>query len=1287
MPDTVPSLPSRGWLRSLARAFGLLLLLGYFAFALIFLTLRYAVLPHIEDYRSDIETMLSDAIDLPVTIAGIEAEWQGQRPHLALFGFAVRDLEGRPALAFDKVEADVAWTSLLNLGLRLERIEIAGPSLSIRRDPEGGIFIAGLALSRQSQDNNFSAWLLEQHRVVVRDAAITWQDEQRGAPPLVLSHLDFHLQNDGSRHRFALNADPPKNLASRMDLRGDFRGEELDQLADWTGDAYANLDYADLAVWRTWVDYPLELPRGSGGIRMWLGIAQQQIVNVTADISLADASLRLASDLPLLELRQVSGRLAGKRLAQGFDVGAKQLTMTTSDGINIEPTDFQLSWNEGRKGLPAKGEFSANGLDLKALSQLVAYLPVDVAARSRLAEAGPSGKLFDLKTSWSGAEEKPASFSLRARFERLGMHAQGRLPGFDGVSGSIDGSDKGGTLKLASKNALMDMPAIFADPRLALDTFNAQASWKEGKNGIEVKLDSLNFENQDAAGSVSGRYAVRDGEPGEIDLTARLTRADGGAVARYMPLGVNKDVRDWLRQSISGGVSNDTSLRLKGDLKRFPFANGDGVFEVRGKFRGATLRYAPSWPQIDNITGELEFVGRRMTIKASRGSIYGVAVNDVRAQIDDLESGDEMIMITGRASGQTADFLRFVDASPVGEHIDHFTEEMRATGSGQLEVKLAMPLRHVATTKVDGVYQFTNNQLVVDPDLPPLTEINGRLQFSGDSLRAEKVRANILGLPLTADLKNSVDGALLLSVDGSLNIAALRRQYELPLLNHLSGLTNWHGSVRVRKNSVDMVIESKLLGISSSLPEPLNKSASDALPLRFERRMLPEPPSRVAVALKAVPRDQIDVSLGNAVAMRLVRRNEGQRQETVVLERGVISAGEAPVLPDRGLLLAINQKKIDVDFWRGLFKGVAQGQSLPLTHVDLKAREFIVFGRSFSDLAVKAVSRDGNWHGEVKSAEMVGELDWRGLGGGRLSGHLKQLALNETHSSFAAVSVAPEELPGLDIEVDEFLLRGKSFGKLKLNADNNKGLWAAKLQIENEDGKLVGEGKWQPSPTLPDTRMQFTLTAKSVEKLLARLGYPDAVRRGQATLEGNVSWNGAPFAIDYPSLDGTLNIIASAGQFNKQTDPGAGRLLGILSLQSLPRRITLDFRDVFSEGFAFDSIVGEVKMSRGVMESKALSIQGTSAKILMSGSVNLNRETQDIRVRVQPAIGESLSVGAILLAHPVVGAVAYLVQKLLRDPIDQAFAFEYAVTGTWADPKVDKLSAPQSQDSGKATHE
>jgi len=1274
MPDILPEIIAvsrrHPWWRRAARLVAGLLVLGYFGFALIFLSLRYAILPHIEDYRGDIARALSGAIGLPVTIAGIDGEWQGLRPHLGLRGFAVRDREGRPALTLDKVEANVSWTSLLHFGLRLERLEIVSPSLTVRRDPTGRIFVAGLALSSQSQGGDFSAWLLAQHQVVVRDAAITWQDEQRGAPPLELTHLNFQLQNNGSRHRFGLTADPPKNLATKIDVRGDFRGKGLDQPDTWRGQAYAELDYADLAVWRSWIDYPLELPRGSGGMRLWLGFAKKQVTSFTADIALANVELRLAHDLPLLDLQSVSGRLAGARLPTGFSASAKQLALTTADGIKVEPSDFQLSWSAGKGAAPAQGELSADGVDLGAFGRLAAFLPLDAGTRQRLAELAPRGRLFGLKASWSGTAAKPVAYSLLARFENLGMHAIGPLPSVEGLTGSVDASEQGGSFRLASHKAAVDLPAVFADPHLDFDSLNARGSWTVVKEGVEVKLDSLAFENKDAAGVAAGRYLARPNDPGDIDLSARLSRADAGAVWRYMPLVVNKGVRDWLHSAIIDGTSDGTTLRLKGDLTRFPFTDRSGLFEVKGQFRGATLRYAPNWPAIKDITGTLEFIGKGMTITASRGSISGVTVSDVRARIDDLAASKGLLDVSGKASGQTADFLRFIETSPVGERIDHFTAGMAASGKGELGLKLALPLAHVADTKIDGSYRFANNRLVPGAGMPPLTELTGRLQFSGDSLRADKVRAKLLDMPLTLNVNNGGDGTVALTADGGVNIAALRRQYAQPLLDHLSGSTTWHASARVRKQSIDVAIESRLQGITSSLPEPFNKSAAEALPLRVSRKFLPQS-----------SRDQVDLTLGNALAARLVYRHGGQG-----VERGAISVGEPLALPDRGVLLAVKLKRIDADFWRRLQTESGDRGMLPLTAVSIKAQQLTIFGHALNDLALKASPRDGGWHAEVKSRELAGALDWRGAGAGRLTGHLSRLALNETAASTLTSGPEPQELPGLNIEADQFLLRGKALGKLKIDAVNRKGAWDAKLDLSNEDGSLSGDGTWRSAATQADTRLKFTLNAKNIEKMLSRVGYPDVVRRGRAMLEGDVAWNGSPLAIDYPSLDGSMNVVAAAGQFNK-LEPGAGRLLGILSLQSLPRRITLNFRDIFSEGFAFDSIAGQIGMKHGVMSSDDLRIQGPSAKILMSGSVDLSRETQNLKVRVQPAIGESLSVGAILMAHPAVGAIAYLVQKLLRDPIDQAFSYEYSVTGTWADPKVEKLSAPQAQEAGGTGHE
>ena len=101
--------------------------------------------------------------------------------------------------------------------------------------------------------------------------------------------------------------------------------------------------------------------------------------------------------------------------------------------------------------------------------------------------------------------------------------------------------------------------------------------------------------------------------------------------------------------------------------------------------------------------------------------------------------------------------------------------------------------------------------------------------------------------------------------------------------------------------------------------------------------------------------------------------------------------------------------------------------------------------------------------------------------------------------------------------------------------------------------------------------LDFKLALADSGALLERLGAGKALRGGKGEMQGQLSWAGSPLTLDYPSLDGQLRLDVDAGQF-LQADPGGARLLGVLSLQSLPRRLSLDFRDLFQEGFAFDSI-------------------------------------------------------------------------------------------------------------------
>jgi uncharacterized protein (TIGR02099 family) len=580
-----------------------------------------------------------------------------------------------------------------------------------------------------------------------------------------------------------------------------------------------------------------------------------------------------------------------------------------------------------------------------------------------------------------------------------------------------------------------------------------------------------------------------------------------------------------------------------------------------------------------------------------------------------------------------------------------------------------LPLEHIDDTKVDGRYRLVDNNLVYHDDLPPASDINGELRFTGNGLEAKKIRGVMLGAPVSVDI-GMEDGHVALQASGTAAIPALRQRYGHPVFEHLSGSAPWSGTVRVKKRNAEVRIESSLLGVSSSLPAPFNKTASDALPLAF-------------VFMPSDGQQQFDVTLGDSVRANVVRKSEPGK---VAVDRGVIAIGRPDAqLPERGMLLAVGAKRLDADVWRRLSDGAGSGGSggnggsLPISQIDLRADELRIFDRPINTAQLTGGLEGDTWKMDIKSREAVGRIEWTSRDSGdRLSGHLSRLDLAENGATVTApqsIVDRTERLPAIDLSVDHFLLHGRELGELRLTAENAAGVWNTGFQIKNPDGDLAGTGRWQmPQPAQPaTTALDFNLNANSVEHMLERLGYPNAVRRGTATLAGALSWSGDPARFDYKTLSGKLTLEAKRGQFNK-LEPGVGRLLGILSLQSLPRRISLDFRDIFSEGFAFDSIDGHMAINRGIMDTSDLEIDGPAATVLMNGSVDLVRETQDLKVRVQPSIGETVATG-VLLINPAVGATAWLMNKMFGNPLDKVFSFDYAVTGSWTDPKVEKVAA------------
>ena len=1301
---------SNRWVRKAWRALAWSFWLIYFGFVLLVLALRYSILPHIENYRGDIERFSSQALGQSISIGRIEASWEGINPDLTLLDVRVADADGRPALAFSRIEAILSWWSVPSAKLQLRLLRIDEPTLNLRRDSAGRFFIAGIPLNQTQSDSDVSDWILAQRRIRIQGATLVWEDELRQAPALVLEDLNFALDNEGIHHRFGLTALPPEGLASALDVRGDFQGTDIDQMELWSGQAYAQIDYADLAVWRQWIDYPVALPHGRGALRTWFGFADGRLREITADVALRDVTLRLAQDLPVLDLEHVSGRIATHFSGTGFVVDGRRVELATrpapeqasesGEAIRIEPTDFHVDWQPNPDGKQVAGSASANRLDLGALAKLAAYMPFDARSRQLLSDYAPRGAVSELSAKWKGDAARMQAYSLKAGFDQLALKANGYFPGFTGLSGTFEADEKSGSVTLRSQKSSIDLPSVFPEPLIELDSLSAQAKWsirkslgQDGKEELDAELSHAEFSGPEAAGSAQGTYRNTGDGPGTIDLTGALTRGDARAVWRYMPHVVGAGARSWLHDSLLAGNSNEAKLILKGNLNDFPFLDkSKGQFLVTVKARDVVLDYGKGWPRIDGIYGDLRFEGNGMVVNAHRGSLLGANLSNTRAEIPDFNLPIPVLIVKGKADGPTAEFLKFIEQSPVGGRIDHFTEDMRANGNGHLDIGLSIPLDEakLGESKIEGAYRFANNDVTVDAALPPIKQVNGSVQFSGADLRIPEITGTLFGGPLKIKGGLQKDGKVLITANGSVNIAQLRKQTDTPLLANLSGTTAYRGEVRINKRNADLVIDSTLVGLASTLPEPFAKVAGDTLPVRFEKVLLSGVEAGKDSDASTPVRDQISASLGK-LALQLVRRRQS---EGFVLERGAIVMGRPLQMPDSGLAVGLTTNRLDLDAWRRVLHSAGTGTTgtgsespaVPpiLNSVNLKTADLFVLGRHFNDVDLQANPTSEQWKLRLNSRQASGDIQWgkesaEKESAGKITARLKQLTIEASApEADAGAGESIKELPALDIMAEDFSLGTRRFGQLDVQARNEGGVWRLnRMLATNPNGTLSGSGQWQIGNGKNRTQLDFKIESDDVGKLLDRLGYPATVRGGTAQLGGKIGWNGSPADLDYATLSGDLSLEAGKGQFLKLNPGAAGKLLGLISLQGLPRRISLDFKDVFSEGFAFDSIASKAVIQNGLMRTDRLQIDGPAARVLMRGEVDLKHETQRLNVNVQPELGGTVALG-VALVNPIAGAGVWVAHKLLQNPLNHMFGYDYLVTGSWDDPKVEKISGGES---------
>jgi len=427
----------------------------------------------------------------------------------------------------------------------------------------------------------------------------------------------------------------------------------------------------------------------------------------------------------------------------------------------------------------------------------------------------------------------------------------------------------------------------------------------------------------------------------------------------------------------------------------------------------------------------------------------------------------------------------------------------------------------------------------------------------------------------------------------------------------------------------------------------------------------------------SVSEDITDVSYNSIISAKILSREKAGK---LAFDRGDIGINIAATRPaEQGLSMHGKLDYVNADEWLTLLNKPnedATAAPIKIGKADLTIQKLNIFDRKLNTLRIIAKPNDTGLQMAIDSDEISGDAEWQSpknsTDAGKIIARLKNLTIPANNEPGLAITKKDikrlnSKYPALDITAENFQLGNKKLGGLELNAFESNDDWIIqKLKIFNPDSTLLADGTWHNWTRNPNTNLKFTFNVSNIGNALKRFDQADTVKAGEAEIVGQLQWPGSPHEFETNGLSGNFKLDASKGQVLK-VQPGVGRLLGLLSLQSLPRRLSLDFRDLFSDGFAFDKISATARIDKGILRSDNFFMTGPAAEVKIKGETNLQKETQNLKIKVRPHVSDGLSLAA-LAGGPIAGAAAFVAQKLLKDPFNKIIQSEYIITGTWDNP-------------------
>ncbi len=1222
-------------------------------------------LPRLPEYQENIKGWASAAIGMEVEFSGMDARWGLSGPELLFHDTELIRVSGETrVVAAEEVRVGIALTRLLVEGVRVvDRVVVRGASVEVRQLEDGRWWIQGAPAEELLGSNGSRDAVESDVEVIGEDIEIIFLQPGDERPrffaiPRVTVSVD--------RNRVALDAAVrlPEDLGRQLGISATQLLTLPTDERRW--DIVAEADDIDLAGWsKLQRKSDRQVLSGSGDADFSIAYANGRVRHASANVDFAGISLEQD------EVFDLRGRFEVDIASDGWLVAAEKFQMSTPDHQWPEAS-LRAEVNTDDAGKIVLMDVRASYLDLQDASLLLPLLGPD--RQQLLSKYEPSGRVRELVATVSDIDSESPRFDIAAELDAVGVAAVDKRPGVRGFTGVLRANRLGGRIEIRSSDMVVDMPEYLSAP-IDIDSAEGTVIWRSSDARTTVLSDSIRIRNKVFESQSNVQLIIHAGDASpEIDLDGTWSITDISAAKQYIPQKILKPkLYNWFQAALVKGSIPRGTATLKGPLDKFPFDNDEGRFLVQASVRNLTFQYAPRWPATERA--DMEIVLEKMRLYSVRNRSFSAGNQTVDAEIEIADLRNPVLTIDAFSTGTLETIRAFSMQSPIADVFGGQLDRVAVSGDASFTLDLMVPLKNPKGFEFTSRVRSNNGVLAIAGFPAQLTDLIGEVTIARNDISTKSLGARFLGQPIVVDLTTSQDPqfSIVASTNGFVTAGAIVEELGVPLDGLISGGTDYETRIlfprgkQTTPSPLTIQIETDLEGLGLALPEPLGKADAVAM--------------KTSGDIRFMPGGQVIESAGfadNGVAWKIAFNRP---EDSWDLDRGVVTMGGDTEEPPgtRGLHIRGATSTVRVDDWLSLSRSGDRevGTANRIRSIDLLVDDLYVAGQHLRGHHVRVDRSARDWLVQLDGDDIVGSVFVPYDFGSKRAMVLRMDRLHlpgDDESADEPSLLDPRKLPPISLTSDDFALGDRHLGAVEVLVERvENGLEAKTIKTKDESFEIVGAGKWIADPSDPlgsRTSATATLTSTDVMQTMTRLNFTPGIVSDQMSATIDLSWSGGPRADFLDVLDGEVQVRFGNGQL-EEVDPGAGRMFGLMSIVALPRRLSLDFRDVFNKGFGFDKIAGTFRIVDGESYTCDLSLQGPAADIGIVGRVSLpNRDYDQVAV-ISANVGNTLPIVGAMVGGPPAAAALLIFSQIFKKPLQEVGQVYYGISGSWEEPIVE----------------